>query len=180
MTLTEFKKKSQRTLPRLATVEDDIKHMLAGVITEYAEILDLYKKELAYKKEIDTGHLQEELGDLMFYLVGLHSIRVGKDAPIQDDVVASVSESMFPTGLMDNILFITSAMSSFIEHFTSVVPDALICEGVILIKKLGYDLGDILKKNVAKLEARYPDGFSEDKAINKDVNKEKQALSSAH
>lgn len=35
---------------------------------------------------------------------------------------------------------------------------------------LGYDLETILSMNVAKLYARYPEGFQTDKSINRDIN----------
>jgi NTP pyrophosphatase (non-canonical NTP hydrolase) len=41
---------------------------------------------------------------------------------------------------------------------------------------LGFDLGDIMEKNIAKLRARYPEKFKEFDATNRDLVKERQVL----
>lgn len=41
---------------------------------------------------------------------------------------------------------------------------------------LGFDLEKILETNVKKLTARYPDKFTEDKAVNRDLEKERSIL----
>jgi NTP pyrophosphatase (non-canonical NTP hydrolase) len=43
-------------------------HMTFGMFTEVAELADVFKKNLAYKKPIDWINVQEELGDLMWYV----------------------------------------------------------------------------------------------------------------
>lgn len=40
----------------------------------------------------------------------------------------------------------------------------------------GWDLRDILDTNIAKLEARYPEKFTEEQAINRDLVSERQVL----
>ena len=40
----------------------------------------------------------------------------------------------------------------------------------------GWDLRDILDTNIAKLEARYPEKFTEDKAINRNLEAEREIL----
>ena len=40
----------------------------------------------------------------------------------------------------------------------------------------GFDLEEILATNIAKLEARYPEKFTEEKANNRDLAKERQIL----
>ncbi len=40
----------------------------------------------------------------------------------------------------------------------------------------GFDLEKILEQNIAKLEARYPEKFTEEKAENRDLTKEREIL----
>lgn len=46
------------------------------------------------------------------------------------------------------------------------------------MKKLGYEgtWGDDLEKNIAKLKARYPDEFTNEKALNRNTEKEREIL----
>jgi NTP pyrophosphatase (non-canonical NTP hydrolase) len=40
----------------------------------------------------------------------------------------------------------------------------------------GWNMGDIMETNIKKLEARYPEKFTEDKAINRDLTFERKIL----
>jgi NTP pyrophosphatase (non-canonical NTP hydrolase) len=46
-------------------------HMGTGVCTEAGELLDAIKKHCIYNKKLDIENIVEEMGDLMFYFVGL-------------------------------------------------------------------------------------------------------------
>jgi NTP pyrophosphatase (non-canonical NTP hydrolase) len=96
---------------------DDL-HMVLGMQTEAAEIADVYKKTIAYKKPLDFVNIKEEVGDLMWYVANLCNMN-------------------------------------------------------------GWDLREILDTNIAKLEARYPEKFTEEQAINRDLDNERQILEGA-
>ena len=89
--------------------------MVMGISTEAGELLDIYKRRLAYDKQLDGVNVEEELGDLMWYVAGL-------------------------------------------------------------VDMLGFDMEKILTKNIAKLQVRYPEAFDEEKAINRDLEKEREIL----
>lgn len=42
--------------------------------------------------------------------------------------------------------------------------------------ELGIDMEDVMKRNIAKLKARYPNNFSEDSALNRDLKTERAIL----
>jgi NTP pyrophosphatase (non-canonical NTP hydrolase) len=46
-------------------------HMILGIGTELGELEDQYKKHMAYGKDLDTVNVEEELGDILFYVTGL-------------------------------------------------------------------------------------------------------------
>ncbi len=55
---------------RLANpTEYPLVHAALGIAGEAGEIVDVVKKNYAYKKPIDMAHLEEELGDVMYYIV---------------------------------------------------------------------------------------------------------------
>lgn len=49
-------------------------HMALGVVTESGELADVFKKHLAYNKDIDWINVQEEIGDLLWYIAGFCKI----------------------------------------------------------------------------------------------------------
>lgn len=69
MNLKEYADKAKRTLAELGNDFADELHMVIGMVTESAELIDVYKKHLAYSKKMDYVNMQEEIGDLMWYLI---------------------------------------------------------------------------------------------------------------
>ena len=90
-------------------------HAGIGLATESGEFLDAIKKHVFYGKELDRVNLQEELGDLFWYM-------------------------------------------------------AIACD------ELGIEFEPIMDRNIEKLRARYGEKFSEDRAENRDLEKERQIL----
>lgn len=115
MTLQEYKIEAKRTCPSLDKNSDDIIHMSLGMQTECAEIADVFKKKLAYNKDIDWVNVKEEVGDLMWYIVNL---------------------------------------CTFNE----------------------WNLEDILDTNIAKLRVRFPDKFTTENAITRNLEAEREQL----
>ncbi len=117
ITIEEYQELSKRTNAKLETPLMDNIHMIIGMQTETAEISDVFKKHIAYGKEIDWVNIKEELGDLMFYVVNM-------------------------------------------------------------CNNNSWDLRDILTTNIEKLQARFPEKFSAEKALNRDLETERKILES--
>lgn len=115
MEITEYQEKAKRTMNHIhAPLMDEI-HMILGMQTESAELSDAYKKHLAYGVPLDEANIKEELGDQMFYIINLCTIK-------------------------------------------------------------GWDLRDILQTNIDKLASRYPEKFTNELAVNRDLIKEREIL----
>lgn len=80
---------------------------IMGLNGEAGECIDIMKKHLFQKHELNTQHLREELGDVAWYL----------------------------------------AVTAY---------------------ALGADLDEIFQENIDKLKARYPEGFSAERSINRE------------
>jgi len=48
----------------------------------------------------------------------------------------------------------------------------------IILKYTGHTFGDAMERNIAKLEKRYPDKFTEEDAVNRDLVSERKELES--
>lgn len=70
MNIKEYRGGVSRTLAVLKTHDDDINHMLRGMITEIGELTDIYKKHDAYGTPLDKVNISEEIGDIMWYIMG--------------------------------------------------------------------------------------------------------------
>ncbi|GAG48036.1 unnamed protein product [marine sediment metagenome] len=69
MNLKEYARDAKRTAAMLKTETMDDLHMVLGMVTEVAELADVYKKYIAYGKDLDFINIQEEIGDLMWYII---------------------------------------------------------------------------------------------------------------
>jgi NTP pyrophosphatase (non-canonical NTP hydrolase) len=113
--IKEYQEKAARTLANCdSNLEDNI-HMALGMCTESAELADVFKKALAYKKEVDWVNVKEEAADCLWYIANLCNIN-------------------------------------------------------------GWDLRDLMQTNIDKLQARYPNKFDTNKAINRDLETERKIL----
>lgn len=119
MTPEEYVKNAIKTespiIPGLDKTKARLLHASMGCATESIELLDALKKHLFYNKPLDITNIEEEIGDLFWYI-------------------------------------------SIIAHV------------------LGFNFDYIWDKNIAKLKARYPDSFTEENAIHRDLQAERKIL----
>ena len=115
MDIKEYSKEAERTTAKLETELLDNLHYLSGMVTEVGELMDVYKKFMAYNKPIDLVNVQEEVGDLMWYISNFCRIN-------------------------------------------------------------NFDLEKILENNIEKLKTRYPEKFTEENAINRNLSDERKVL----
>jgi NTP pyrophosphatase (non-canonical NTP hydrolase) len=115
MEINNYQKEAARTCAIIdGDIMDDL-HMVLGMQTEAAEIADVYKKHIAYKKELDLVNVKEELGDIMWYIANMCNMH-------------------------------------------------------------GWDLRDIMQTNIDKLRARFPEKFTKEHAVNRNLDKERKIL----
>ena len=115
MNLNEYQYKATRTMSNLDGTLMNIIHMLLGIGTELGELQDQYKKHIAYGRKLDIVNVEEEIGDIMWYIANLCTV-------------------------------------------------------------LNLKLETVLDQNIEKLEARYPEKFLQEKAENRDLDKERKVL----
>ena len=115
MNIKEYCDQAKRTKSELNNLSQNNVHMVLGMVTEVGELADVFKKNIAYEKDIDWINVQEEVGDILWYIANFCTIN-------------------------------------------------------------GFDIEKILENNIEKLFARYPEKFSSDYAINRDLNKERSIL----
>lgn len=152
-----------------------IAHMNAGILTEFAEVVDLYKKHIAYGKDLDMSKVAEEWADLMFYLMG----KLDKDPDVK--FIEALLYSKNPQVQEDKVKMLEFLLSHVdidlrLARDTHRYLNAAIAEWIAVAFMLQIDAKDACDKNIAKLKVRFPDRFDADKAINRNVDEEKKVL----
>lgn len=157
--LLDFQKNCVRTFKRKDTIEEDLFHCHMGIFTETAELIDVFKKNFAYNKEIDLPNVSEEIADAVFYIV----VRKW----LLKEQVEEPMEVQYET---------------FEEHLKSIMAwqncsdESLINDLYSLCFVLGIDFWKGLENNVNKLKVRFSDKFTEEEALNRNLDLERKEL----
>lgn len=168
--LKEYQELAARTCTDLGNKKLNNLHMKMGLITELAEAIDVYKKKIAYKKDIDYVNLKEELiGDTLFYAVNY--------CRINNIELPKLKENIQSTDGFDDIDYVIW-LFELIE--LSIKPKKNIQNIIqtiyIISVYLDFDFYQSLTNNINKLMVRYPEKFDTDKAINRDLETERKRL----
>jgi NTP pyrophosphatase (non-canonical NTP hydrolase) len=66
-----------------------IAHMIFGIAGEVGELVDAFKKYLIYDQPLDMSNVEEECGDLEFYLAGLRMCLFDMGGSTRPDILAA-------------------------------------------------------------------------------------------
>ncbi len=150
------------------------------VLIAMGNILDQIKKHAFYKKPYDLGAIHTHLAFAQESLITLNTLSDGEilnderpipvDTRIFHSVVGIATEStelLEAMDLYDPNLDYTNLLEEFgdIDWYKAIGVDTI-----------GGDWEDILTKNIAKLKTRFPDKFTNEDAINRDTDAEREIL----
>ncbi len=170
MTIQDYQIQAKRTL---ALLPGDLnrQHMILGIISEIGELADAYKKHIAYGKELDDVNLREEIGDLCFYAANYANI---ESKQLKEPSIINIDYDEHGNISYEAADLILEAIwqldfSNPQKIFNLVYSlNEFLCLG---------DLSDILQNNIDKLKVRYPEKFTEENALNRDLESERKELS---
>ena len=161
--LKKYQSQAMRTCVELGDKNNSL-HMKMGVITEIGEIIDIFKKNLAYGKNIDMVNLGEEIADVQFYLSNYATMR-------GDEVDLSFFNEKFEI-VNEQILY-----DLLFEIAQNPLEYSLNTFNLINIAKYyNLDFAKLLDNNIAKLKVRFPDKFTEEAALNRNLEEERKTL----
>lgn len=173
MKTIEYQKLAVRTMASLGSHQADLSHMVLGMCSELSELQDAIENQ-------DEVNIGEELADFQWYLSNYNTLQ-GYEFR---DMVAMIDSYE----VMD-IYYVVSELQDMVKKYiaynkpvnpVSEIPLLDTLQHLINSQYLRYDLKqeDYLRKNIEKLQARYPEKFTQDNAINRDLDTERKILES--
>lgn len=185
-TILEYQGLAARTCPNLPGEHENERHMNLGVITEIGEVLDIFKKNLAYGKAIDVVNLGEELADMSWYIVNkcrFQEISL-EDAfnLVKAEVKDLLDTQMFSEEGLSKELKAEALMHPLLQAYcgpTNSIFSAPIVQLAILANIAEWfelDFFQCLTNNIDKLKVRYPEKFTEEAALNRNLEAERTEL----
>lgn len=194
MKLIEYKEEVKRTIVILPTLEQNLLHMSYGVTTEVGELFDIYKKKLAYGKEIDEINYKEELGDLLWYYT--NGINFGykhlSENEFKEEINVINEEIFDTTSLVDeyknnefSLIGIMLDNAKEIYYNLIVKKDTeiaiqLLKTGIYIVSMMcyikNYNFEEIMEININKLRTRFPEKFTQECATKRNLDAERKSL----
>lgn len=188
MKIEEYRKEVTRTIVILPTLDKNLLHMAYGITTEIGELQDIYKKELAYSKSIDLVNLKEEIGDIFWYIFNTLNFLEITEREIYDLKYGIPRAINFiKNEKLDNIKFLLPHLvlqnADIFTHILKYNRYILIREVVSLYYDLcslceiyKFDYEEIMEININKLRIRFPEKFTQDLALNRNLEEERKSL----
>lgn len=167
-----------------SNINDSLFHSAIGIQTEIGEIFEaLYIKGW----ELDTVNLREEIWDVMWYIAiackKLEFYELDFDMNFDTKKYDSIEKyahrlNYFSIEILDSFkksLFYNKSFNTELlkERFIEIFWLA-----GAFVKILWSDIESICTINIKKLQARYPEKFTTEKAVNRDLRTERKILES--
>lgn len=182
MNLNDYQTAALRTAKMFPTMAENMAHAALGVITEVGEFTTEVKRHTIYSKPLDdqmSGHMIEELGDLMWYIaLGTHSVGLTLQGAydMDDDKHPATGNETFAQlsfGLSMVSMVIAGVALACEADEDDVRKDireiAVMFSATMQIidsiaNRLGVTIGELMERNIAKLRLRFPEKYSDDAA----------------
>ena len=158
----------------------DLQHAAMGMITETGELVDNYKRRVVYGKKLDIINLTEEIGDCMWYAALAYDVL---HQPMEWTLVEEVKEAIdLPE--FEQLTMLNAASTVFSGGVVmKEPPDELLAwlnnfMGMLQIYADRHiiTLQQAAEANIAKLRKRFPNGFTQHAALNRDTDAEMAAI----
>ncbi len=182
MKLEQYKKECTRTIKVLPTLEENMLHVAYGISTEVGELHDIYKKELAYGKQIDIVNLKEELGDILWYVLnGLTFCEITDSNVIE--IQQEIDSHENDTELLTCIQYLSESSCNIMSNLYQVDKNdikyrfsGVLFNVLSICQCYKFDIEEIMDMNINKLKKRFPEKFTQEAALNRNLDEERKIL----
>ena len=178
MNFKEYQEQSKRTCAPLKTRELNLSHMVMGMNSELPEILDASS---------DRINLMEEVVDVLWYVSNYMTFRnvnmaqyehMMKELPYRlrtftDGYLSLVHSIGELTDIVKKNVAYGKQLDAVKEH---TLYQNIIKQCGFILSLFGMDYEEGLQKNIDKLRARFPEQFTQENALNRNLEEERRIL----
>lgn len=158
-------------------------HHSMGFATEMGELIDALKKHYIYGKPLDEVNVMEEIGDALWYVAGManHAGLSPRDLQAQA-VLPPVFASGFWAADVAMLVRASGHLQSAMAHYDIAPTPHTVAQCLSLLGAVmrrwapNYTINQAMGVNIAKLQKRYPAGYSNDDALLRKLDAERAIL----
>lgn len=176
MKLKEFKEQAKRTFLSTGNDKLDLCHMTLGITSEIVELSEAVAKN-------DVINLIEEATDIMWYIVNTYTL-LNEDVsePFLSDIKDRNTGS-----LVGDLYDYSSHLSNIVKRHIAygkeldllrltAILDLIQDELINRVYVTEHVFSSALNANIEKLKVRYPEKFTTENALHRDLKKEREVL----
>ena len=173
MDIKIYQEKAQRTCASLGSEKLDLAHMALGIVSELEE----------YMLSVDNVNAREELADICWYIANYCTFREYSFYELLSMIGDFTPEKEEETSQL--LIIYSSRLSDYVKKFVAYnkeigrYNEIKTLVGILWAineEDCCFDFSEDLGRNIAKLEARYPEKFTEEAATNRDLKVERAIL----
>lgn len=172
MNFDQYQKESKRTMPDLGSLQLNLAHLALGLGSEISELQEAIEND-------DRVNIGEELTDIMWYHSNYCTLREIKLEEQENEDYYNIMD------LVHCIAEIQDIIKKFIAYGRKIdteLESGLIARLSSILYSMYEDMElnqkECLQANIDKLYERFPDGYSDKKALNRDTDAERKILES--
>lgn len=183
MDLKQYTRDAIRTESKIETVTTNYKTLrttLSAVIAA-GTLLDMIKKNVFYRKPVDQAKFDLCVDKLLSAawafdageapLPNVESQEINVDPRVFHAIVGAITEGAELAEALEKIIAGNEDKVNILEEFGDIN-----WYEAIAVDALDGDFEQILERNIAKLRARFPEKFTSEQAINRDLETERKVL----
>lgn len=183
----ELAKRTESLVLGLNDLSLRLLHSSMGLATEIIEFNETYYKEGALR-QLDIVNLLEEIGDMFWYIaIGCDILKINFS-----NIILELKNEKFELNTKLYLRIAESNIGAILDKckrqifYRKIIDEIEYKQLYIeviknlykLVISMGYDFEPVLQKNISKLKTRYPEKYSDDNAINRNLEEERRVLES--
>lgn len=179
MNFVDYQKESERTCPSLENIKLDLCHMVLGINTEIVELKNAIKNN-------DVVNISEELADMHWYISNLCRMQgfdyakcalQGKESGTISTMEYTINILYSKSAELQDVVKKEVAYNKEDKNESKLYYIYGICTTINMIYNFyNIDIHVSLQNNIDKLKIRFPEKFTEENAINRDLESERKEL----
>lgn len=172
MNIKEYQNNANRTLVSLGSNAVDGAHMAMGITTE------LFEMTAAFEMNDKVNYIEEH-GDVLWYIAGeckIYNLCIEELFSNAKKLIDFAREGFDLSELVDlHKRELAYGKEMNVEHLKEHLT-ILLADLIELADEHEFTIEESMTKNINKLQFRFPDKFTQEKALNRDLKTERQIL----
>ena len=177
VTIQNYSILASRTMAELDSLDKNFSHMALGLVDEFFELIQALET-FDSQGNTDKINIMEEHGDINWFLAGICTFFDYDYEYLYN--LASEKETVEDFKALGKIVNFSKALLAYNKTVSTLFLKVCLVDVLsflqFIAKAEDFDYLHSLQKNIDKLQTRYPDKFTQENAVNRNIDTERKTL----